>query len=65
MWSFRLPATSSSFGCTNSDRAKPVNVDGIEISSLAMDDDSLFALGEALENFGLLDLGKAELVKLR
>lgn len=30
-----------------------------------MDDDSLFALGEALENFGLLDLGKAELVKLR
>src|SRR6185503_2019710 len=42
-----------------------LDLDAIEIPSLAADDDQLIAVNEALEKFAILDPHKAELVKLR
>jgi RNA polymerase sigma factor (TIGR02999 family) len=42
-----------------------VDLDGLEISSPAADDDQLLAVNEALEKFTTVDPRKAELVKLR
>jgi len=42
-----------------------VDLDGLEISSPAADDDQLLAMNEALEKFAAVDARKAELVKLR
>jgi RNA polymerase sigma factor (TIGR02999 family) len=42
-----------------------VDLDGLEISSSAANDDQLLAVNEALEKLAMLDLRKAELVKLR
>jgi len=42
-----------------------IDLDGLEISSPIADDDRLLALDEALEKFAIMDLRKAELVKLR
>jgi len=42
-----------------------VDLDGLEISSPAEDDDQLLAINEALEKLVLVDPRKAELVKLR
>ena len=42
-----------------------VDLDGLEISSPAADDDQLLAMNEALEKFAAVDSRKAELVKLR
>jgi RNA polymerase sigma factor (TIGR02999 family) len=43
----------------------PVDLDGLEIASPAMDDDQLLAVNEALEKLAGIDPRKAELVKLR
>lgn len=45
--------------------AQVLDLDAIEIPSLAADDDRLLAVNEALEKFASLDPRKAELVKLR
>ena len=42
-----------------------VDLDGLEISSPAADDDQLLAVNEALEKLAAVDPRKAELVKLR
>lgn len=42
-----------------------LDLDGLEISAPAADDDQLLALNEALEKFAAVDPRKAELVKLR
>ena len=44
---------------------KVVDLDALEISSPAADDDQLLAVNEALEKFSAFDPRKAELVKLR
>jgi RNA polymerase sigma factor (TIGR02999 family) len=44
---------------------EPVDLDGLEISSPAADDDQLLAVNDALEKLAMLDDRKAELVKLR
>jgi len=45
--------------------AEPVQVDALEISSPATDDDTLLRVNEAVEKFAAIDPRKAELVKLR
>jgi RNA polymerase sigma factor (TIGR02999 family) len=45
--------------------AQVLELDGLEIPSLAADDDQLLAVNEALEKFARVDPRKAELVKLR